>query len=56
MVVVATEWVEFVSLDWKRIYDSMNKPAFLFDGRVILQGSALRKLGFIVKTIGIGDE
>jgi hypothetical protein len=31
------EWDEFVH-DWQRIYDSMQKPAFVFDGRNILNG------------------
>lgn len=34
------------------MYDSMLKPAFIFDGRKILDHSALTKLGFHVETIG----
>jgi hypothetical protein len=29
---VLTEWDEFKDLDWSTIYDSMMKPAFVFDG------------------------
>ena len=32
-IAVMTEWDEFKSYDWSKIYSSMVKPAFLFDGR-----------------------
>jgi len=51
-VVVCTEWDEFSSLDYTRIYGGMTKPAFLFDGRKILDHDALIKIGFHVETIG----
>jgi len=51
-LVVCTEWDEFVALDYQRMYDSMLKPAFIFDGRKILDHSALAKIGFHVETIG----
>lgn len=49
---VLTEWDEFVQLDWQRIYRGMLKPAFIFDGRNVLEASALRKIGFEVAAIG----
>merc|ERR1712210_19188 len=51
-VVICTEWDEFSSLDYTRIYGGMTKPAFLFDGRKILDHDALIKIGFHVETIG----
>lgn len=39
-VVVLTEWDEFTAYDWKRIYAGMMKPAFVFDGRHILNHNA----------------
>ena len=39
-------------LDYSRIYDSMSRPAFLFDGRILLDHDALRKIGFHVESIG----
>lgn len=51
-VVVLTEWDEFKTYDYRRIYDSMSKPAFLFDGRSILDHGYLTTLGFRVKIIG----
>ncbi|OGQ86261.1 MAG: UDP-glucose 6-dehydrogenase [Deltaproteobacteria bacterium RIFOXYA12_FULL_58_15] len=51
-VAVLTEWDEFATYDWQRIYESMMKPAFVFDGRNILPHSRLREIGFHVKAIG----
>ena len=51
-VCVVTEWSEFKTLDWQRIYDSMPKPAFLFDGRLILDHEALTAIGFEVHAVG----
>lgn len=51
-IVVLTEWDEFRSLDFRRVYDSMKKPAFAFDGRNILPHQDMRKIGFDVQAIG----
>ena len=51
-IVVCTEWDEFVTLDYTRIYNCMQKPAFVFDGRLILDHAALMKIGFQVEAIG----
>lgn len=51
-IVLCTEWDEFMALDYKRIYAGMMKPAYIFDGRKILDHNALQKIGFIVQTIG----
>lgn len=51
-LVVCTEWDEFVTLDYQRIYNSMKKPAFIFDGRLILDHAKLVKIGFQVEVIG----
>lgn len=51
-VVVCTEWDEFKSYDYKRIFDNMLKPAFIFDGRMILDHTNLQEIGFRVYTIG----
>ncbi|MRX67949.1 UDPglucose 6-dehydrogenase [Flavobacterium resistens] len=49
---ILTEWDEFISYDWQKIYDSMHKPAFLFDGRNILNAKELESIGFVYKGIG----
>ena len=51
-VVIITEWKEFKSLNFQRIFDSMNKPAFVFDGRNILDHSELQGIGFRVQGLG----
>jgi len=51
-IAVITEWDEFKKYDWKRIYDGMMKPAFIFDGRNILDHKKLMEIGFKVKAIG----
>ena len=42
-MVICTEWDEFVSLDYERIYNNMAKPAFIFDGRKILDHQNLMR-------------
>lgn len=51
-IAVLTEWDEFKEYDWQKIYDNMLKPAFVFDGRNILDGKALEKIGFKYQGIG----
>ena len=51
-VAVLTEWVEFKTYDWQKIYDGMQKPAFIFDGRNILDKTALEAIGFKYNSIG----
>ena len=55
-VVIATEWDEFRcdQLDYHRVYEGMNKPAYLFDGRLIIDEKKLREIGFKVEVIGKG--
>ncbi|MFW5757535.1 MAG: UDP-glucose 6-dehydrogenase [Bacteroidota bacterium] len=53
-IAVITEWDEFKDLDWKKIYQNMKKPAFLFDGRNLLNHKELEEIGFKVKAIGKG--
>jgi UDPglucose 6-dehydrogenase len=49
---VLTEWDEFKTLDFPKIYAGMHKPAFVFDGRNILPRAEMQKLGFQVFAIG----
>ena len=51
-IAILTEWDEFKTYDWQKIYDNMLKPAFVFDGRNILNKEALEKIGFIYQGIG----
>ena len=51
-IAVLTEWDEFKTYDWQKIYDNMLKPAFVFDGRNLLNKTELEKIGFIYQAIG----
>lgn len=51
-IAILTEWDEFKEYDWQRIYDAMLKPAFLFDGRNLLDRERIQKIGFSYYAIG----
>lgn len=51
-IAIMTEWDEFRTLDWAKVYAVMERPTFVFDGRNILDHEALRKIGFEVYAIG----
>jgi UDPglucose 6-dehydrogenase len=51
-IAVLTEWDEFNTYDWQRIYEAMEKPAFVFDGRNILDRKKLTDIGFVYQGIG----
>ncbi len=51
-IAVMTEWNLYRALDYRKIYDLMVKPAFIFDGRNILDHRALYEIGFNVYPIG----
>ncbi|MFV0378762.1 MAG: UDP-glucose 6-dehydrogenase [Mangrovibacterium sp.] len=53
-IAVLTEWEEFKNYDWQAVYNSMKKPAFVFDGRNILNREQLLAIGFNLKSIGKG--
>jgi len=51
-IAILTEWDEFKTYDWEKVYKIVKKPAFLFDGRKILNSEKLTKLGFCTHSIG----
>ena len=51
-VAILTEWDQFKDLDYQKIFDKMMKPAFLFDGRSVMDRGELRDIGFRVYSIG----
>ncbi len=51
-LVLLTDWQVYSELDYARLYESMRKPAFLFDGRNTLEHERLFKLGFNLFAIG----
>jgi UDPglucose 6-dehydrogenase len=51
-IAVLTEWAHFAELDYQRIYNAMAHPAFIFDGRNILDHQFLFEIGFNVYPVG----
>ena len=51
-IAILTEWAQFADLDYEAIYKPMVKPAFIFDGRNILDHQKLYEMGFNVYAIG----
>jgi UDPglucose 6-dehydrogenase len=55
-IAILTEWEEFKTYNWQKIYDKMQKPAFIFDGRGVLDRSLIERIGFVYYNIGSGTE
>ncbi len=51
-IAVMTEWDEFCDCDFGSIYETMMKPAFVFDGRNVLDAQKLSEIGFEIESIG----
>ena len=51
-VAVLTEWDEFKTYDWQKVYNGMKKPAFVFDGRNVIEDKVSRDEGFLYQGIG----
>lgn len=51
-IAIITDWKCFAELDYKKLFDSMEKPAFIFDGRNILDHQKLFEIGFEVYPLG----
>ena len=55
-IAIFTEWSDFKELDYQKIYDVMSHPAFMFDGRNIVDHQALYEIGFNVYPIGMSKK
>lgn len=51
-IAILTDWDDFKKYDYRKIFDLMDKPAFIFDGRNILDHEKLFKIGFSVYPLG----
>lgn len=51
-IAILTEWDEFKECDWQKIYNNMLKPAFIFDGRNLLNSQKMKEIGFYYQAIG----
>ncbi len=55
-IVALTEWDEFTDIDFEAAYEAMQKPAWIFDGRNILDHKKLAEIGFKIQSIGKPNE
>ncbi|UJH69313.1 nucleotide sugar dehydrogenase [Allomuricauda sp. SCSIO 65647] len=51
-IAILTEWDEFKDYDWKKVHSNMLKPAFVFDGRRLLDKDEMTEMGFHFYKIG----
>ncbi|MFQ5448997.1 MAG: nucleotide sugar dehydrogenase [Nitrospinaceae bacterium] len=51
-IALLTEWRQYKTMDYKKIYQTMEKPAFIFDGRNLLDHKKLFEIGFNVYPLG----
>tara|TARA_Y100001954_G_scaffold133530_1_gene142670 strand:+ start:801 stop:2186 length:1386 start_codon:yes stop_codon:yes gene_type:complete len=54
IITILTEWDEFINYDWEKVYSGIKKPAYIFDGRNILNVELIKKNGF--NYIGLGRK
>jgi UDPglucose 6-dehydrogenase len=55
-VAILTDWDEFKGYHWEKIYESMKKPAFIFDGRKILNKDEMKTIGFEIFSLGTSRD
>ncbi|HNZ72272.1 MAG TPA: UDP-glucose 6-dehydrogenase, partial [Prolixibacteraceae bacterium] len=53
-IAIVTEWDEFKNYNWPQVFEGMKKPAFLFDGRNLLDIQEMKAIGFNYRGIGKG--
>ena len=51
-VIILTEWDEFKEINFEEAFEVMKKPAWIFDGRNVLDHQRLKSIGFEVKAVG----
>ena len=52
LIAILTEWDEFIEYDWQSLYKKIKKPAYIFDGRNILNEKKIKNIGF--NYLGLG--
>ena len=53
-IAIVTEWNECKNYNWPQVFEGMKKPAFLFDGRNLLDIQEMKAIGFNYRGIGKG--
>jgi len=52
-IVILTEWGEFKTYNYEDFYQHMMKPAFIFDGRNLLEPAKVERIGFELHQVGV---
>ena len=52
LIAIATEWDEFIDYDWNDVFNKIKKPAFIFDGRNLLNRDEIKMIGFNYYSLG----
>ena len=52
LIAIATEWDEFIDYDWNDVFNKIKKPAFIFDGRNLLNKDEIKMIGFNYYSLG----
>ena len=52
LIAIATEWDEFIDYDWNDIFNKIRKPAFIFDGRNLLNKDKIKMIGYNYYSLG----
>eukprot|EP00005_Dracoamoeba_jomungandri_P006410 CAMPEP_0174260832 /NCGR_PEP_ID=MMETSP0439-20130205/10673_1 /TAXON_ID=0 /ORGANISM="Stereomyxa ramosa, Strain Chinc5" /LENGTH=443 /DNA_ID=CAMNT_0015345171 /DNA_START=46 /DNA_END=1377 /DNA_ORIENTATION=+ len=55
-ILLLTEWDEFLEYDYEAIFETMERPAFVFDGRNILDQKRLRDIGYLAFSVGTKSD
>ena len=55
-IVILTEWDEFKDYDYRQMYEAMEKPAYLFDFRRILNTEQMKTIGFNFIQLGVNND
>ncbi len=51
-IVIATDWPQFIQLDWCAIYNRMLQPRVILDGRNCLDAEKMKRIGFVYLAFG----
>ena len=52
LIAILTEWDEFKNYDWEFIFKKIKQPAYIFDGRNILDFDKIKAIGYNYTGLG----
>ena len=51
-IILLTEWDAFKTVNYNKVYETMERPAYIFDGRNLLDEASMKQIGFNYYRIG----